>query len=81
MTKLTSIFDYDLIAYRVASAGETRTIKAYHPITGDEWSCKTRTDLYGHWQKKDKGLLAEHNKLNGTEYKADELVITDIQTN
>ncbi len=80
MTKLTSIFDYDLIAYRAASAGETRTIKAYHPITGDEWSCKTRTELYGHWQKKDKGLLAEHNKLNGTEYKADELVITDIQT-
>ena len=80
MTKLTSIFDYDLIAYRAASAGETRTIKAYHPITGDSWSCKTRTELYGHWQKKDTGLLAEHNKLNGTDYKADELVITDIQT-
>ena len=77
---MRAIFDYDLIAYRAASAGETRTIKAYHPITGDEWSCKTRTDLYGHWQKKDKGLLAEHNKLNGTDYKADELVITDIQT-
>ena len=77
---MRAIFDYDLIAYRSASAGETRTIKAYHPITGDEWSCKTRTELYGHWQKKDKGLLAEHNKLNGTDYKADELVITDIQT-
>lgn len=77
---MQAIFDYDLIAYRAASAGETRTIKAYHPITGDEWSCKTRTELYGHWQKKDKGLLAEHNKLNGTDYKADELVITDIQT-
>jgi hypothetical protein len=77
---MQAIFDYDLIAYRAASAGETRTIKAYHPITGDSWSCKTRTELYGHWQKKDKGLLAEHNKLNGTDYKADELVITDIQT-
>ena len=77
---MRAIFDYDLIAYRSASAGETRTIKAYHPITGDSWSCKTRTELYGHWQKKDKGLLAEHNKLNGTDYKADELVITDIQT-
>ena len=77
---MQAIFDYDLIAYRAASAGETRTIKAYHPITGDSWSCKTRTELYGHWQKKDKGLLAEYNKLNGTDYKADELVITDIQT-
>lgn len=77
---MQAVFDFDLIAYRAASAGETRTIKAYHPITGDEWSCKTRTELYGHWNKKDKGILAEHNKINGTEYKADELVITDIQT-
>ena len=76
----TAIFDFDIFAYRAASAGEQRTIKAYHPVTGDEWSCKTRTDLYGHWIKKDKGILAEHNAKNGTDYKADELVIIDVQT-
>lgn len=76
----TAIFDFDIFAYRAASAGEKRTIKAYHPITGDEWACDTRTQLYGHWIKKSGGLLAEHNATNGTNYTADELVITDIQT-
>lgn len=75
-----AVFDLDYIKYAVASAGETRTIKAYHPVTGDEWSCKTRTELWGHYLKKDKGILAEHNKKNGTDYKADELVVLDIQT-
>lgn len=74
-----AVIDFDIIAYRAASAGEKRTIKAYHPVTGDEWDCKTRTELYGHWIKKDKGVLAEHNKINGTNYKADELVIIDQQ--
>ena len=75
-----AVIDIDYVKYAAASVGETRTIKAYHPISGDEWSCKTRTELYGHWQKKDKGILAEHNKINGTDYTADELVISDIQT-
>lgn len=76
---MQAVFDFDIFAYRASSAGEKRTIKAYHPITGDEWECKTRTELYGHWIKKDKGILAEHNKINGTNYKADELVIIDQQ--
>ena len=76
----TAIFDFDVIAFRAAAAGETRSIKAYHPITGDEFTTNTRTSLYGHWSKKDGGLLAEFNRTNGTDYKADELVITDIQT-
>ena len=77
---VTAVFDFDIFAYRAASAGEKRTIKAYHPITGDEFSTNTRTELYGHWIKKEGGLLAEFNKKNNTDYKADELVITDIQT-
>ena len=75
-----AVIDVDYIKYSVASAGETRTIKAYHPITGDEWECKTRTELWGHYLKKDKGILVEFNKTNGTAYTADELVVVDIQT-
>lgn len=75
----TGILDLDIFAYRSASAGEKRTIHAYHPITGDEWKCNTRTQLYGHWIKKNRGLLAEFNAKNGTKYLADELVITDLQ--
>lgn len=76
----TAIFDFDIFAYRSAAAGEKRTIEAYHPITGDSWVCSTRTELYGGWVKKDKGILAEHNIKNGTKYTADELIIHDIQT-
>ena len=79
MTKLTAVFDIDYIKYAVASAGETRSIKAYHPIDGTEFVAKSRTELWGHYLKKNKGLLAEHNQKNGTEYTADELVVIDIQ--
>lgn len=75
-----AVFDFDVIAYRAASAAETRSIKAYHPISGDEFVCKTRSELYGHWSKKEGGLLAEFNLKNKTDYKADELVIIDVQT-
>ena len=75
-----AVIDMDYVKYGAASVGEKRTIKAYHPVTGDSWEAANRTELYGHWQKKDKGILAEHNRKNGTDYKADELVIIDIQT-
>ena len=79
MTDLTAVVDIDYIKYTAASAGETRTIKAYHPIDGVEFEAKTRTELWGHYLKKDKGILAEFNKKNGTDYKADELVVIDLQ--
>lgn len=75
-----AVIDIDYVKYSAASVGEKRSIRAYHPLTGDSWIASNRTELYGHWQKKDKGILAEHNKKYGTDYKADELVILDIQT-
>ena len=75
-----AVIDIDYVKYSAASVGEKRSIRAYHPVSGDEWLASNRTELYGHWQKKDKGILAEHNRKNGTDYKADELVILDIQT-
>ena len=72
-------WDLDFVKYAVASKGEKRSIKAYHPISGDEFSCATRTELWGHYLKKNKGLLAEFNLKNGTEYRAEDLVVIDIQ--
>ena len=77
---MIAIFDLDYLKYAVASVGEKRSIKAYHRITGDEFECKTRTELWGHYLKKDKGLLAEFNAKNGTQYKAEDLEVIDIQT-
>ena len=79
MTNIQAVWDLDFVKYAVASKGEKRSIKAYHPISGDEFSCATRTELWGHYLKKNKGLLAEFNLKNGTEYKAEELVVIDIQ--
>ena len=56
-----AVIDIDYVKYGAASVGEKRTVKAYHPVTGDSWIASNRTELYGHWQKKDKGILAEHN--------------------
>ena len=76
---MRAIWDLDFVKYTVASKGEKRSIKAYHPISGDEFSCATRTELWGHYLKKNKGLLAEFNLKNGTEYRAEDLVVIDIQ--
>ena len=76
---MQAVWDLDFVKYAVASKGEKRSIKAYHPISGDEFSCATRTELWGHYLKKNKGLLAEFNLKNGTEYKAEDLVVIDIQ--
>ena len=56
MTNITAIIDIDYVKYASASVGEKRSIRAYHPLTGDEWTASNRTALYGHWQKKDKGI-------------------------
>ena len=76
---MRAVWDLDFVKYAVASKGEKRSIKAYHPISGDEFSCATRTELWGHYLKKNKGLLAEFNLKNGTEYRAEDLVVIDIQ--
>lgn len=79
MGEIQAVFDLDYLKYSVASVGEKRSIKAYHKITGDVFECKTRTELWGHYLKKDKGLLAEFNTKNGTQYKAEDLEVIDIQ--
>lgn len=75
----TAIFDFDIFKYKAASAGEKRTIHAIHNISGDEFKCKTRTQLYGHHLKKEGGLLAEFNKANNKDYRAEDFKIVDIQ--
>lgn len=76
---MRAVIDLDFIKYAAASAGEKRTIKAIHKTKGDEIDCKTRTELYGNWRKKDGGILAELNK-SGADYKPEDFEIVDIQT-
>lgn len=59
--EITAVFDLDMIIYRSAFAGEKRTIEATYIPTGKVYTFKTRTEMYGHWKKKEGGWLAEEN--------------------
>lgn len=54
-----AVFDYDAIVYRAACAVESKQIKVINKKNGEELIFKNRTELYGGWQKKDGGWLAE----------------------
>lgn len=76
---MRAVVDLDMIKYAAAAAGEKRTIKAVHKSTGDEFDCKTRTEFYGHWIKKEGGILKDFNETNGKDYVAEDFEIIDIQ--
>lgn len=77
-----AVIDLDPIKYAVSSVGEKRTIKAVHRVSGDEFDCKTRTEFWGHYKKKEGGLLAAMNAERSEDNKLlpDEFDIIDIQT-
>lgn len=77
---MQAIIDIDYVKYAAANVGEKRTIKAIHQPTGIEFDCKTRTELWGRSKKRDGGILAEFNKTQGKQLRADEFVIIDVQT-
>ncbi len=62
MTETIAVFDYDAIAFRAAAATEKKQIRAVHKKSGDEKVFKSRTELWGHWKKKEGGWLAEQRK-------------------
>ena len=37
-----AVIDIDYVKYGAASVGEKRTVKAYHPVTGDSWIASNR---------------------------------------
>ena len=76
----TAIIDGDAIRHPVASKGEKRTVHIVHKQSGDEYNVNTRTEFYGHWKKKEGGLLAEINKSSDSPIQADEFTYTDVQT-
>jgi hypothetical protein len=77
MTRL--VFDFDPILYTAGSVGETRSIKAVHRESGDEFEFPTRTAFWGHWKKRAGGWLAEYNGGRKTPRLPDEFDIIDVQ--
>jgi len=76
----TAHFDLDAIKYAAASAGESRTVKVTHKVSGRHISVPNRTAWYGHWKKKEGGKLAEINKGRETPFLVDDFTYEDVQT-
>lgn len=72
------VIDLDHIVYRCAAVGEEKRIIVEHQVIGS-MEFKTRTELYGHWKKKNGGWLAEFNKKRESPITPEELTISDIQ--
>lgn len=72
-------FDLDCVKYGAASAGETRSVRVTHKTTERSVIVKTRTDFYGHWKKKEGGMLAEINAKRTSPFSWDEFDYEDIQ--
>lgn len=79
MSKDTLIIDGDALVYSSGFVGEHRELKAVHKQTGDEFTFKGRTEMYGKKRSKDGGWLAEINKTKETPWTVDDFDLYDIQ--
>lgn len=75
----TAVIDMDLYKYHAAAAGEKRDVVVTHKTTGRSFVVKTRTEFYGHWSKKNGGILAELNATRTSPYLPEEFHYEDRQ--
>lgn len=74
-----AVIDLDIPKYHAAAAGEKRSVIITHPTTEDFFICDNRTQFYGHWIKKEGGILAEINKSRDSPFSWDEFTYEDVQ--
>ena len=79
LSKDTLIIDGDALVYSSGFVGERRELKAVHKQTGDEFTFKGRTEMYGKKRSKDGGWLAEINNTKETPWTVDDFDLFDIQ--
>lgn len=77
--KPTLCFDYDFLLYQAACVTEKSQIKAINKITSEEFTFKSRTELWGHWKNKSGGWLAEINKSRTSPYTPEDFLIEDFK--
>ena len=81
-SKQIAILDLDMFLHHAANAGEKKTVIAKHKKTGWEKEFSNRTEVYGHWKKKEGGWIAELNKSREPERKVswEDFDYIDVQT-
>lgn len=78
--KKTAVIDVDFILYAVASAGEKKEVSVVHKTNGMDFVVKNKTEFYGHWKKKEGGILAEINAKRESPFSWDEFDYEEIIT-
>src|SRR5690554_400991 len=76
---LVGHYDLDSVKYAVASVGENRSVLVTHKSSGRTISVPNRSTFYGHWKKKEGGMLAEINKGRTSPFLWDEFEYEDVQ--
>ena len=56
------VFDFDPLLYSCGPLAEERYVLVENKSTKEQWKVKSRAEWYGHWKKKQGGMLAEINK-------------------
>ena len=79
MSKDILNIDGDALIYASGFIGERRELKAIHRQSGDEFTFKNRTEMYGKKRSKDGAWLAEINKTKDTPWVIDDFDLYDIQ--
>ena len=79
MNKDVLCIDGDALIYASGFIGEKRELKAVHRQSGDEFTFKNRTEMYGKKRSKDGAWLAEINKTKETPWVIDDFDLYDIQ--
>lgn len=74
-----AVIDLDLYKYHASAAGEKRDVVISHKTTGYSVVVKNRTEFYGHWKRKNGGILAELNRTRTSPYSPEEFVYEDRQ--
>jgi hypothetical protein len=73
------LFDYDPLLYACGPLAEERFVKATNIHTGDAYEVANRTAFYGHWKKKQGGLLAKMNEEAIKPLTAEDFTYEDVQ--
>lgn len=56
------VFDFDPLLYSCGPLAEERYVLVENTSTKEQWKVKSRSEFYGHWKKKQGGLLAQMNE-------------------
>lgn len=75
---MKGLFDLDAAKYICSAVGQKNSIKATLKSSGDEFTFKTRTEMYGRTKAKNGEWLGKYNLEKDTDLTVDDFIIEDV---